>query len=748
MSSNKPSLNPSQFEAVHTLKGPLLVIAGAGSGKTRILTHRIANLIESGTAFPGEICALTFTNKTARVMKERVAQILANKGIPVDDILISTFHSLGAKLLRMYGGRIGLESGFTIYDDSDQLVLIKEAMEVLNISDKVISPKAILHRIGALKNDAINPLEFVPDRNNFFEAKMAPVIRLYEEGLRKNNAVDFGDLILRTYQLFKQDEAFRDRFQERYRFVLVDEYQDTNASQYKLLRLMTEKYRNLCVVGDEDQSIYGWRGADIRNILDFEKDFPEAKVVKLEENYRSTGFIIRAANKVIANNKQRKEKVLYTSLGDGDPVEVHHLENDFEEARFATRRIQELVQSGTDLREIAIFYRTNAQSRMFEDRLRYDRIPYKIFGGLKFYDRAEIKDALAYLKLFINVRDEVALSRIINVPTRGIGKTTLDFVKQFAQSERVSLFEAIGLCAKGESHLGSGPRKKLAAFLELFAKLQQKIGEYKPVEFYAYVLDEIGYLKALEAENSIEAEARLENLKELGTVLSEYEQRTPDATVEGFLEEVALVNEVEKDNDDPHFVSMMTVHSSKGLEFDTVFVGGMEEELFPHIKPDVYGETDKDGLEEERRLAYVAITRARQRLYLLTARTRRVFGVSQMRAPSRFLEELPKEEILVRDHAPRMVRPSFNRSRDDFGSDFGHGSFESGFGDSSPDPFGGAYEKPDGYTVGVVVSHPDFGHGTIVAREGQSEGLKVTVRFEKVGTKKFVVKYAPLEVVS
>jgi len=575
-------------------------------------------------------------------------------------------------------------------------------------------------------------------------------VRLYEQTLRKNNAVDFGDLIYKTYRLFLDDPEFRDMFNERYRFVLVDEYQDTNGSQYRLLRLMTEKYRNLCAVGDEDQSIYGWRGADIRNILDFEKDFPEAKVIKLEENYRSTGHIIRAATKVIANNKFRKEKTLFTSKEDGHPIELHYLESDLEEARWVARQIQVMQNEGIPLSEMAIFYRTNAQSRLIEDRLRQDRISYKIFGGVKFYDRAEVKDALCYLRMFVNSRDEVALSRIINVPARGIGKTTVDHVKTFALREKLLLFEAFALTSKGEAEIGSGPRKKIQAFLSLYQSLHAKISQMSPYEFYALVLDETGYLKMLEAENTIEAEARLENLKELGTAISDYETKEKDPSISGFLEEVALVSEAEKLADETEFVSLMTVHSAKGTEYNTVFLVGLEEELFPHMKPDVYGETDKEALEEERRLCYVGITRAMKRLFITSAKTRRVFGVQHMQNPSRFLEELPKEELLVTDHAPRTMRSTtFSRKNEfDFDSNFGSDSSWGDWGDASDVAKNKAAPEAtrDGYQVGVSVNHPDYGRGTVVGREGQNEGLKVTIRFQKVGTKKFVVKFAPLEI--
>jgi DNA helicase-2/ATP-dependent DNA helicase PcrA len=758
-------LNTSQLAAVEHEKGPALVLAGAGSGKTRVLTYRIVRLIESGVALPGEILALTFTNKAAKVMKDRIAQLLERNGVPVQDLWVSTFHSMGAKLLRLYGGLVGLDSNFTIYDDSDQLSLIKSLMESLQVSDKVVSPKSVMYRIGSLKNDGQNPSEFQANSLSFADSRMAPVIRAYDQALRKNNAVDFGDLIFLTLRLFKENPDFRAQFQDRYRFLLVDEYQDTNPSQYMLLKLMSEKYKNLFVVGDEDQSIYGWRGADIRNILDFEKDFPDARTIKLEENYRSTGHIIKSANGVISNNVLRKEKVLFTSNPDGELVESHELGTDTEEARWVVSQILSQRNAGIDLREMSIFYRTHAQSRLFEDQLRYEKIPYKIFGGVKFYDRAEIKDALSYLRLFVNPKDEISLNRIINVPARGIGRTTLDTVRAFSIQEAIPLLESLGIAAKGDVELGSGPRKKIQSFLELYSRLLKEMTRMSPVEFYGFILNETGYISALEKEASIESEARLENLKELGTVIQEYESTTVEPTLQGFLQEVALVTDADRDNDNPHFVSLMTVHAAKGLEFDCVFVSGLEEELFPHVKSDMYGGFDKESIEEERRLCYVAMTRAKKHLFLTHAQTRRVFGVSHVRRPSRFLNEIPTQHIQFQSHvqsAPRRWGFS-NNSTDDFSQVSSTSDWGEGWGD--PDDsfrhtkakvsvptskivkFPSEPQQIPGYNVGGRVRHPDFGQGTITKKEGQNEGLKVTVQFPKFGTKKFVVKFAPLEVV-
>ena len=754
------ALNPVQREAVFHVEGPLLILAGAGSGKTRILTYRMAHLVSAGHAFPGEIFAVTFTNKAAKEMQERVHKLLGPSGIPLDQLWISTFHSSGAKLLRLYGSRLGLQPGFSIFDDSDQQSLIKSVMAKLEISDKVIAPKAISAKINSLKNDGINPKDYQPKVPNFFDNKLIPILKGYQSSLEGNNAVDFGDLILKSYELMRDHLDIRDRFQDQYRFVLVDEYQDTNAVQYKLLRLITEKHRNICVVGDEDQSIYKWRGADIRNILEFEKDFPDAKICKLEENYRSTASIIRSASTVIANNSLRKDKTLFTNNPEGTPVEVHLVESDFEESRFVVRNIQVLLNSDVSPRQIAIFYRTNAQSRLFEDMLRQSRIEYRVFGGLRFYDRAEIKDVIAYMRLFVNPRDNVSLARIINTPVRGIGKTTIDQIRDYASREGMPMIEAVGLAAKGEAEgVPPAARKKLSTFLSLYEKLTSLYQKCTPFDFFSALIQETGYVKALELEGEVESAARIENIKELGSAIQEFEQRTPEATLEGFIQEVALVSEVEKDQRSEDYVTLMTMHSAKGLEFPVVFIGGFEEELFPSIKQ---GETNEDeAVEEERRLAYVGMTRARERLFLLSAKRRRIFGVTHNRAPSRFLNELPKEGVLVQDHAPGLS------TRRQFQDDDG---FDSGWGSSGPvksrspsnwDDYSQETPKSEfadflasdpssdtRFQVGSRVRHPDYGEGQVMGREGRGDSLKVSIKFAAHGLKKFVVKFAPLEPVS
>lgn len=742
-------LNSPQKEAVSHTEGPLLVLAGAGSGKTRILTYRIIHLIESGSAFPAEIFAVTFTNKAAHEMRERVSRLLEGTGIPAEDVWISTFHSSGAKLLRMYGDRVGLRPGFSIFDDGDSQTLLKQCLAALDISDKVLTPKSIHYRIQALKNEGLDPLEFSAKGSDFFERRIEPIVHAYERGLRENNAVDFGDLLRKTLELFEKHPDILDRFQEQYRYFLVDEYQDTNGVQYRLLKLLAMKYRNICVVGDEDQSIYKWRGADIRNILDFEKDYPEAKVVKLEENYRSTANIISASNLVISHNTQRKEKKLFTNNPKGDSVEVHVLENDYDESDWVVKKINQLLIRGDKHEDIAIFYRTHAQSRLFEDRLRAERVPYQIFGGLRFYDRAEIKNALSYLKLIANPLDNVALSRIINVPARGIGKASLEVLQALANEKNVSFTTAMSLLSEGEGEMGAGARKKIATFDEMIRKLRKDLESMPVRDFYSVMLEDTGYLASLRDSDDIEAATRLENLQELASAIADYEGRAPNPSLAGFLEEVALYTDQDRAQTDGKAITLMTIHSAKGLEYQNVFLVGLEEELFPSIRGDSF-EADPEEIEEERRLCYVGMTRARLRLFVSAAHLRRVFGVSKIRRNSRFIEEMPQNEIFFKDHAPGMKSSfgGFNTGSKGFASTYDSTNYDD-FGDSSPG-FDEFFEKPemtykDDYAVGVQVKHPDYGAGVVVARQGARDTLKLSIKFADVGTKKFLAKFAPLE---
>jgi len=603
-----------------------------------------------------------------------------------------------------------------------------------------------------MKNEGQDPSQFKAGPADYMDRKLEPVIHAYERGLRRNNAVDFSDLLLKVLQLFRSDAKLLDRFQDQYRYFLVDEYQDTNGVQYELLKLLAQKYRNLCVVGDEDQSIYKWRGADIRNILDFEKDYEEAKLVKLEENYRSTSAIISASNQVISNNTQRKEKKLFTNNPKGDPVEVHILESDFEESKWVVKKMSELIAHGASPDQFALFYRTHAQSRLFEDMFRAQRINYQIFGGLKFYDRAEIKDAIAYLKLLANTKDNVAMSRIINVPARGIGKTTIEKIRDTAWDAGISMYDAVFQMAEGQ--LGATPavKKKLAPFAKLLASLEKDKADMDLRDFYSLVLESSGYIKALEKQEDIESATKLENLQELASAIADYESRTEAPILEGFLEDVALYTDQDRSGENESAVTMMTIHSAKGLEYPIVFLVGLEEELFPSIRGDAFA-ADPDEIEEERRLCYVGMTRAREKLFLTAAHMRRVFGLRKVRRQSRFISELPQNEILIDDHAPdRAAR--FGDYNSDF-SDTTYNGFDSFGGASSrsyaapkSDDFAEFFEssgEDDGFEVGVKVKHPDYGEGVVVKRQGARDSLKLSIQFQRVGTKKFLAKYAPLE---
>ena len=750
-------LNPAQAEAVNSMDGPLLVLAGAGSGKTRILTFRIAQLIGTGRAFPGEIMALTFTNKAAKEMKHRVTELIGGSGINPNDIWVSTFHSTGARLMRMYGDRVGLEPGFSIFDDSDSKTLIKHCLAELGISDKVVAPKAVHYKIQAMKNEGVDPLTFKAGSADYMDKKLEPVIHAYERGLRRNNAVDFSDLLLKVLELFRSDAEILERFQDQYRYFLVDEYQDTNGVQYHLLQLLAAKYRNLCVVGDEDQSIYKWRGADISNILNFEKDYPEAKVVKLEENYRSTSSIIKASNSVISNNTQRKEKTLFTNNPKGDPVEVHTLESDFEESKWVVRKISQQINNGASPDDIAIFYRTHAQSRLFEDMLRAQRVHYQIFGGLKFYDRAEIKDAIAYLKLLANERDNIALTRIINVPARGIGKTTVDKIRTAGVENGVSMFEAAREMSAGNFGVTPAVKKKLKPFMDLVASLNKDKPDMDLRDLYSVVLENSGYIATLKKQEDIESATKLENLQELASAIADYESRTEESSLEGFLEEIALYTDQDRSSENESAVTMMTIHSAKGLEYPNVFLVGLEEELFPSIRGDSFA-ADPDEIEEERRLCYVGMTRARKKLFLTSAHVRRVFGLRKIRRLSRFVSELPQEEIILEDHSPSM-QPKMGLYNSDYqdttyngfdshGAGGSHSSSDQTYSAPRADDFAEFFESPeekDGFDVGIKVKHPDYGEGVVVARQGARDTLKLSIKFARVGTKKFLAKYAPLE---
>jgi len=650
-------LNEPQRAAVTHIRGPLLVLAGAGSGKTRVITYRIAHILDSGV-HPSEILALTFTNKAAREMRERAETLV---GSHARGLLIGTFHAICARLLRQYGSAIGLSSAFTIYDTGDQRTLVKRVLRDLSIPERLLGPKDVLSHLDRAKNAGITAARYEGD--DFVSDLVAKVYPRYERALREADAVDFGNLLLRTLELLEEHREVRELLAKRFHHVLVDEFQDTNHVQYKLVRLLSGHHGNLCVVGDDDQSIYGWRGADVRNILDFERDHPRAEAVKLEQNYRSTQKILDAANAVISKLLGRKQKRLWTNLGAGEKIVLQSCSDERHEAQQLAETVHKLrVTSDLTFSDFAIFYRTHAQSRVIEEALRKVGIPHAVVGGVRFYDRAEIKDLLAYLRLAANSADDVSFLRIVNTPPRGIGKSTIQTVVDYASNAHVTLIEAAQRCARGEgltTPLKKAPRTKLNAFCELIADLAQNINTLPPSELAQVTLERSGYLERLAADDSVEAETRTENLTEVLSSLQDYERQAEEPTLHGFLEQVALQSEADTYDEETGTVTLMTVHSAKGLEFPVVFLVGLEDGVFPHQR----SLNDPERMEEERRLAYVAITRARQRLFLSYAQRRQIYGQTDVNPPSIFLSDIPEKLLDRRGRAPRGMEPQFGGLR-------------------------------------------------------------------------------------
>ncbi len=757
-------LNERQAEAVATLTGPLLILAGAGSGKTRVLTYRMANLIAQGEATAEQILAVTFTNKAAREMELRTVKLLEELGMPVYERLwVSTFHSTCARILREDIHLLDYQPFFGIYDDSDQVSLIKKVLGMLNINDKMYPPRGFQARINEAKQMAMGPDDIAKKGSLWWDEKSVEVYRIYEQELKRANALDFGDLLFKTYDLFRSYPDILKKYQDRFQYISVDEYQDTNHIQYLLVKQLADQHRNLCVVGDEDQSIYSWRGADITNILTFEKDFPEAKVIKLEENYRSTKNIVSAASDVIRNNTQRKDKTLFTSNEDGEKIYIHEDINEYEEARFVVQNIEALMREpGSDTlshKDFAVFYRTNAQSRVLEDLMRSHGIPYKLVGGTKFYERMEIKDVLAYLKTFVNPSDDIAVQRIINVPARGIGKTTVDKIEEFSIQNKITFYDAIEKAAE-QRLVHSGAARKLREFRNLMDALSAKARTLKLSELFVELLDATEYVIRLKEENTTESQSRIDNLEEFANAIRQFEQeRGDEATLTNFLEEMALVSDADDLNETDNFVTLMTLHISKGLEFPVVFIVGMEEGLFPSARS--IDASDPESVEEERRLAYVGMTRARRRLFLSHARTRRVWGQEQNHPPSRFLKEIPEKYVFRQS---RIQRPAFlDRYREKYGGGEDmpdnvrqfprrperkrsvSAGGPDGF-DVMPDYENEVGEGARGYEKGMRVRHPTFGVGSIFQVEGSGDSQKVSVLFHDKTFKKFIVKYARLEI--
>lgn len=736
------SLNPMQRQAVFHTEGPLLILAGAGSGKTRVLTHRIAYLIQEKEVNPWNILAITFTNKAAQEMRERVDRIA---GFGSDAIWVSTFHSTCARILRRHIDNLGYDTNFTIYDTDDQKSVIKDVCRRLNVDTKIFKERALLSQISHAKDNLITPDQMEMDAaGDFNQKKTAMVYREYQAALRKNNALDFDDLIVKTVELFQNCDRVLEYYQERFKYIMVDEYQDTNYAQFKFVSLLASRYENLCVVGDDDQSIYKFRGANIENILGYERVFPNAAVIRLEQNYRSTQNILNAANHVIANNAERKEKTLWTENEEGPKIHFRQFMNGFEEAEYIAGEISKAHREGLcQYRDCAILYRTNAQSRLFEEKFINANIPYKIVGGVNFYARKEIKDLLCYLKTVDNARDDLAVQRIINVPKRGIGATTLGRVQDYADKMGISLYEALRVAEEVPS-IGRS-LSKIDGFVTFIQMLKSKAQVYTVEDLLKEIIELTGYVKELEAEDTEEARARIENIDELISKTVTYQQTMEEqdqpATLAGFLEEVALVADIDTVDPEQDYVLLMTLHSAKGLEFPRVFMAGMETGIFPSYMSINYG--DSSELEEERRLCYVGITRAMKELTMTCARQRMVRGETQYNKVSQFVQEIPRDLVDL-GHTIQEKKPKMEQV---FSSDSKYSQMKQIFQTRAYKPKEFKVTKADAldYQVGDTVRHMKFGVGIVKAIAEGGRDYEVTVDFDKVGVKKMFASFAKLK---
>ncbi|WP_374099805.1 DNA helicase PcrA [Sediminibacillus dalangtanensis] len=727
-------LNEEQRRAVTHTEGPLLIMAGAGSGKTRALTHRIAYLLGEKEVSPRSILAITFTNKAAREMKDRVYQLVGPDGA---NIWVSTFHSMCVRILRRDIDRIGINSNFSILDSSDQLSVIKQILKDLNIDPKKFEPRAMLGAISSAKNELITPDEYSKTVGSFYEKQIAEVYERYQKTLRKNQSLDFDDLIMQTINLFDRVPEVLEYYQRRFQYIHVDEYQDTNHAQYYLVKQLADRYQNLCVVGDSDQSIYRWRGADIQNILSFEKDYPNARTVMLEQNYRSTKSILDAANTVIKNNSGRKPKNLWTENNEGSKIRYYQAATEQDEGLFVADKVEEFISSGDyTYKDIAILYRTNAQSRSIEETFVKANIPYQIVGGTKFYDRKEIKDMLAYLRLIANPDDDLSFARVVNEPKRGVGKTSLEKLQAYAAEHGISLYTAVqevdftGVSAKAAKSLA-----EFGALIRNWTKQQEFLSATDMVE---QVLKGTGYEEMLKNERSIEAQSRLENLEEFKTVTKHFEENSEDKTLIAFLTDLALIADIDKVDDDPmgdNKIVLMTLHAAKGLEFPVVFLIGMEENVFPHSRSIM----DDEEMEEERRLAYVGITRAEKQLFLTHAKMRTLYGRTNMNPVSRFINEIPEELMDGLEEAKQAP--------------FGFGPTQ-----SKPDPFAAPKRSAKkinrpattggesiGWQPGDKANHKKWGQGTVVKVHGEGEAMELDIAFPApTGIKRLLAKFAPI----
>ena len=767
-------LNNKQKEAVLETEGPCLVIAGAGSGKTKVLTQKIAYLIAEKNIAPWNILAITFTNKAASEMKERIENLV---GDVAKDIWMGTFHSICVRILRKYIDRIGFDSSFLIFDTQDQRTLVKECLKALNIDDKMFTDRSVLSEISNAKNEMLEPIQYsVKYQADFRKAKIGEIYSLYQKRLKENNALDFDDIINYTIKILTENPDVLEYYTEKFKYVLVDEYQDTNKAQFTLVTILASKYGNITVVGDNDQGIYSFRGADISNILNFEKDFPGTKIIKLEQNYRCTGNILKAANYVIKNNETKYEKKLWTENEEGKLPEIYQGDDEYDEARYIVEQINTLKREEYfKYSDFSILYRMNSQSRAIEDILLREDIPYKVIGGLKFYERKEIKDTIAYLRLIANQSDNISLKRIINEPKRGIGKTSLDNIEEISQKAGISMYEVIKHADQyGLNRVFVNSRE----FVELIEDLRNKKEETQISELIKMVLNKSGYTKALELENTIEAESRLQNLDELLTVAMEFEEEFAENSLNEFLESITLSSDVDNLEESAESVTLMTLHSAKGLEFPVVFLVGMEEGIFPGYKS--IGEPKE--LEEERRLFYVGITRAKQYLYLTCAKHRTIFGSTSYNAISRFVKEIPEEllegysqingnkEETFEDsnygwaygtnYSGKVKTYKFNETDSNYSV---AGSIStpkaqnvdnnSGFAFRTAESFLNSINKPkqevdiSKYKAGMRVYHKKFGEGTINSIEQEGEDAKVDINFDKAGHKRLMAKYAGLEII-
>ena len=760
------ALNEPQRQAVMATDGPLLILAGAGSGKTRVLTHRTAYLIEECGVNPYNIMAITFTNKAAGEMRERIDQMV---GYGSESIWVCTFHSTCVRILRRYIDRLGFGTNFTIYDSDDQKTLMKDICKRLEIDTKMYKEKMFLSAISSAKDELIDPIEFeTRAAGDYVKRKQAQVYREYQQALKQNNALDFDDLIMKTVELFKLDKEVLASYQDRFRYIMVDEYQDTNTAQFELIRLLALKYQNLCVVGDDDQSIYKFRGANIYNILNFEHHFPDATVIKLEQNYRSTQNILDAANAVIANNQGRKEKRLWTDNGAGDKITFEQLDTAAEEADFVARDIARRVRKGEyQYKDCAILYRTNAQSRLFEERFITANIPYKIFGGVNFYARKEVKDLLAYLKTIDNGQDDLAVRRIINIPKRGIGAASINKVALYAQEQEISFYDALCV-AEQVPGLGKAAAK-IRPFVLFIQSMKAKAKLLSVADLLQEVIETTGYVRELEAEGTDEAEARIENIDELISKAVDYAEGEEAPTLNGFLENVALVADIDSFDENSDYVVLMTLHSAKGLEFPNVYLAGLEDGLFPSYMS-ITSDNSQAEIEEERRLAYVGITRAKKDLTITSARVRMVRGQTQYGKVSRFVREIPPELLSGKIYEPKtkeepIEQSTFQKARKAFRTVPSYGG--SGYGKEVGEGYGSTFHSSKAtkpvytkvenqrdfgsvggalsYQVGDRVRHIKFGDGEVMAIVSGGRDYEVTVDFDKAGTKKMFASFAKLK---